>query len=85
MKALKICFALLLTLTTVFSMAACGEKQEGTPTAAAPVPETTEAKDYSTFAGIVADPKGWYEDFMALPILWLHLYPLLLPPPSSLL
>ena len=68
MKALKICFALLLTLTTVFSMAACGEKQEGTPTAAAPVPETTEAKDYSTFAGIVADPKGWYEDFMALPI-----------------
>lgn len=28
MKALKICFALLLTLATVFSMAACGEKLE---------------------------------------------------------
>ena len=58
--------AMLLCLATAFSMLACGGNQEETP--AAPVPETTEAKDYSSFAGIVADPKGWYEEFMALPI-----------------
>ena len=29
---------------------------------------TEETKDYSQYAGIVADPKGWYEELMALPI-----------------
>ena len=32
------------------------------------VPETTEKEDYSEWAGIVADSKTWYEEFMALPI-----------------
>lgn len=29
---------------------------------------TETGKDYSAFAGIVADPKTWYEEFLALPI-----------------
>ena len=63
---MKKILALILCLVTLLSLAACGGNQEETP--AGPVPETTEAKDYSSLAGIVADPKGWYEDFMALPI-----------------
>ena len=58
--------AIALCLVTALSLLACGGNAEETP--AAPVPETTEAKDYSTYAGIVADPKGWYDAFMALPI-----------------
>jgi hypothetical protein len=59
--------AMLLCLVTVFSLVACGGAT-GEETPAGPVPETTEAKDYSNFAGIVADPKGWYDAFMELPI-----------------
>ena len=58
--------ALVLCLVTALSLLACGGATEETP--AGPVPETTEAKDYSNYAGIVADPKTWYEEFMALPI-----------------
>lgn len=65
MKALKICFALILCFASLLSLIACKAEPEAP---AGPVPETTEAKDYSNLAGIVADPKGWYEDFMALPI-----------------
>ena len=32
------------------------------------VPTEEAGRDYSEFAGIVADPKTWYEDLMALPI-----------------
>lgn len=60
--------AMLICLATVFSLVACGGGATGEETPAGPVPETTEAKDYSNFAGIVADPKGWYDAFMALPI-----------------
>jgi hypothetical protein len=60
--------AMLICLATVLSLVACGGGAIGEETPAGPVPETTEAKDYSNFAGIVADPKGWYDAFMALPI-----------------
>lgn len=43
----------------VLSLAAC---RNNTQT------ETTEGKDYSEFAGIVADPTTWVEEFEALPI-----------------
>ena len=60
--------ALLLCMVTVFSLVACGGAAGGEEVTEGPVPETTKAKDYSTFAGIVADPKSWYDAFMALPI-----------------
>ena len=58
--------ALLLCAVTLLSMFGCTAQQE--PPATELGPEVVEKKDYSKFAGIVADPKGWYEDFMALPI-----------------
>ena len=51
---LILCCACLLTLT------ACGPKTPG--------PEVVEKKDFSQFAGMVADPKTWYENFMKLPV-----------------
>lgn len=56
MKRVTIIF---LCLCLALSMIAC---QNNTPAA------TTETKDYSQFAGIVADPTGWVEEFEALPI-----------------
>ena len=38
------------------------------PAETEPVVETTPKKDYSAYAGIVADPKSWYDELMALPI-----------------
>ena len=38
------------------------------PKATEPVAETVPQKDYSQYAGIVADTKTWYEQLMALPI-----------------
>ena len=58
--------ALLLCLVTALSLLACGGTAEEASNA--PVPETTEGKDFSSYAGIVADPKTWYDEFMALPI-----------------
>ena len=57
--------ALLLALSTLFLFACAGEN---TTPSTAPTVQTEEAKDYSQYAGIVADPKGWYEELMALPI-----------------
>ena len=57
---MKKLFSSLLVLGTLISLAGCSEP-------AAPA-ETTPKKDYSQYAGIVADSKTWYEEFMALPI-----------------
>ena len=55
-------FAILMCLATVVCLFGCG-KQTAEPTA------TTEPKaDYSAWAGIVADPKSWYDELMAMPI-----------------
>lgn len=52
--------AAVTILGTILSIAGCG--------AAAVPEETAPKKDYSQYAGIVADSKTWYEEFMALPI-----------------
>ena len=53
------CIVLCLLLTV--SLFGCTKEDA----VAAP---TEAGKDYSEFAGIVADPKSWYDQFMALPI-----------------
>ena len=63
MKKLVSLFLAVMTVLSLF--AACGGS-EATP-AETTEPATTE-RDYSEFAGIVADPKTWYDTFMALPI-----------------
>lgn len=55
--------ALVLCMVTVVSLVGCNTaapKPQG--------PEVVEKKDFSRYAGIVEDPKTWYENFMALPI-----------------
>lgn len=59
---MKRLIALVLCLTTVLTFAACGGNG-GTETY-----PTEPEKDYSKYAGIVADPAGWYEEFMNLPV-----------------
>ena len=60
MKA-KRSIAFILCLTTVVTLIACNaDVAETYP--------TEEKKDYSEFAGIVADPVTWYEDFQNLPV-----------------
>ena len=62
---MKKLLALILTFVTAMSLfAACGGEAE--PQATQPAAE--EARDYSQFAGIVADPKTWYDNLMAMPI-----------------
>lgn len=56
--AIFLIFALSLSL-----FAGCGAPQEETP-----APSTEPKRDYSEFAGIVADPKSWYDELMAMPI-----------------
>ncbi len=59
---MKKILCLLLCFAALFSLLACNAEQ---------TPETTEAvqeKDYSEFAGIVADPKTWYDTLMAIPV-----------------
>ena len=63
---MKKLIALILCIATVFSMVACGNTAQPEETELGP--EVVEKKDYSKYAGIVADPKTWYEDFMALPV-----------------
>ena len=58
---MKKLIALLLALLTVLSLFGCGAK-EAEPTAA-----VEQKRDYSAFANIVADPKTWYDELMALP------------------
>lgn len=59
---MKKIIALILCVTTVITLVAC-TGNTGTET------YPTEAKkDYSDYAGIVADPVTWYEDFQNLPV-----------------
>lgn len=58
---MKRIFAMLLSLVLCLGLFAGCDNTEPTPT-------ETEKKDYSQYAGIVEDPKTWYEEFMALPI-----------------
>jgi len=52
-----------LAVLMAVSMFGCGEKKP----AESEVPQV-EKKDYSAYAGIVADTKTWYDELMALPI-----------------
>ena len=68
---MKKIISLLLCVLLALSLFACGSNGPGETTAPLPTelgPEPTEAKDFSKFAGIVEDPKTWYDNFMALPI-----------------
>jgi hypothetical protein len=62
--------ALLLTLVLVFGLFGCGGGGETTqaPAETELGPEVVTKKDYSMWAGIVNDPKTWYDELMALPI-----------------
>ena len=56
-------FIFIFSVLMVFSLFGCSGNTTPEPTA------TTEpAKDYSMYAGIVHDPKTWYDELMALPI-----------------
>lgn len=55
MKSIKKIVALLLTAVLLCGCASEAATESTTP-------------DYSQYAGIVADPKSWYEELMALPI-----------------
>ena len=57
---MKKLIALLLALITVLSFFGCAAKEAA--------PATEPKRDYSTWANIVADPKTWYDNLMALPI-----------------
>lgn len=54
----------LLALAMLLTMAACG----GAPAGEEALPTTEPKRDYSAFAGIVEDPKSWYDELMAMPI-----------------
>ena len=58
--------ALLLCMAAILGMVGCGGNAEPATTELGPEP--TEKKDYSQWAGIVHDPKTWYEEFIALPV-----------------
>lgn len=59
--------AIALALCAVLGLSALAGCST-TPEATEPVIETVPKKDYSSFAGIVADTKTWYDQLMALPI-----------------
>lgn len=56
---MKKLIAAILCIATALSLMACSTDLPA---------ETIEKKDYSKYAGIVADPTTWYDEFMALPI-----------------
>lgn len=60
----KVIILLLCAVIVLSMLAGCNTEPEATE----PTAETTVQKDYSQFAGIVADPKTWYDELMALPI-----------------
>ena len=65
MKNTKKVIAVLLCIASLFSLVACSN---GGGAANTEVIETTEAKDYSQWAGLVDDPTGWLEAYNSLPI-----------------
>ena len=58
---MKKLIALFFGILTVLSLVACAADE-------APAVTTEPRKDYSKYAGIVEDPKTWYDELMALPI-----------------
>ena len=56
--------AVCLLLAGLLLLTGCTQLQNGTK----PTPEVVVKKDYSAYAGIVADTKTWYEEFTNLPI-----------------
>ena len=60
---MKKIIALLLTLATALTFFGCGAKEAEEPTA-----PTVPPRNYSMYKNIVADPQGWYDELMALPI-----------------
>lgn len=59
---MKKLIAAILCVVTALSLMACGTDTTDLPA------ETIEKKDYSEYAGIVADPTTWVEEFEKLPI-----------------
>lgn len=57
---------LLICVMLCLGLFGCGQGNTTAEPEASTEAETV--RDYSEFAGIVADPKTWYEEFMALPI-----------------
>ena len=62
---MKKIIAAILCIATALSLMACGTQ---TPSGTELPAETIEKKDYSQYAGIVADPTTWVEEFEKLPI-----------------
>ena len=60
----KVIILLLCAVLTLGIFAGCNT----TPAETAPTIETEPKKDYSAYAGIVADTKTWYDTLMNLPI-----------------
>ncbi len=65
---MKRVFAGLLAVLLTFSMFGCGGSTGDSEGSATTPPPVVEKKDYSAYAGIVHDPKTWYDELMALPI-----------------
>lgn len=63
MKKTKQIIALALSVVTALSLLACGGNSSASKT-----PETVPQKDFSSYAGLVEDPKTWYDTLMAMPI-----------------
>ena len=57
-NVIKKFLALLLSLVMTCALFACDSGNTS----------TTPEKDFSQFAGIVAEPKAWYDTLMAMPI-----------------
>ena len=60
----KVITLLLCAAMTIGLFAGCNTA----PAETEPVVETTPKKDYSSYAGIVADTQSWYDELMNLPI-----------------
>lgn len=61
-NVIKKFLALLLSLVMTCALFACDFGNAST------TPEAVPQKDFSQFAGIVAEPKAWYDTLMAMPI-----------------
>ena len=60
--------AISLVLSAILALGTFAGCNNAAPVETDPPIETEPKKDYSQFAGIVADPKTWYDELMALPI-----------------
>lgn len=58
---MKKIISLALCVVIALSLLACGSESS-------PGPEVVEKKNFSSYAGIVEDPRTWYDTLMAMPI-----------------